>query len=208
MDLGLLGGEKVLGAQGDVARVREAGRRRRLVRMAIVLALLLDYPLARLLGGHPVVWGLPNLNLPPEWQGMVPSLVLVLILGSVLLVPMLLMGRSPHTVYRPSEIPVRLDDVVGLEEEAIEIAALDLRAPPRHGDRREGLVHGLLLHGVAIEDGLHGLAAALEEEARLREGAVPQEHHLEVGGPRDDDGGHQNFLRARRAHRVAGGRAV
>ncbi len=114
MDVGLIGGNEVLGARGDVARVREAGRRKRLIRMAIVLALLLDYPLARYLGGNPVVWGLPDLNLPPEWQGMLPSLVLVLILGSVLVVPMLVMGRSPHTVYRPSEIPVKLDDVVGL----------------------------------------------------------------------------------------------
>ena len=114
MDVGLIGGSTVLGASGDVARVREAGRRKRLVRMLVVLALALDYPLARLLGGDPVTWGLPHLNLPPEWQGMLPSLVMVLLLGSVLVVPMMLMGRSPHTVYRPSEIPVKLDDVVGL----------------------------------------------------------------------------------------------
>ena len=114
VDVGLIGGSKVLGAQGDVARVREAGRRKRLLRMAIVLALALDYPLARLLAGDPVHWGFPQLNLPPEWSGMLPGLIMVLILGSVLLVPMMLMGRSPHTVYRPSEIPVKLDDVVGL----------------------------------------------------------------------------------------------
>ena len=114
MDVGRIGGSTVLGADGDVARVREAGRRRRMLRMAIVALLVLDYPLARLLGGDPVHWGLPNFNIPPEWQGQLPGFLLILILGSVLLVPMMLMGRSPHTVYSSSEISVRLDDVVGL----------------------------------------------------------------------------------------------
>ncbi|MEO6467841.1 MAG: AAA family ATPase [Acidimicrobiia bacterium] len=170
MDLGLLGGEKVLGAQGDVARVREAGRRRRLVRMAIVVALLLDYPLARLLGGHPVVWGLPNLNLPPEWQGMVPSLVLVLILGSVLLVPMLLMGRSPHTVYRPSEIPVRLDDVVGLgmvKDEVIKTLNLFLAYKTFH-DTMGGTPRRAILF-----EGPPGTGKTFMAKAMAREAGVP-----------------------------------
>ena len=170
MDLELLGGEKVLGAQGDVARVREAGRRRRLVRMAIVLALVLDYPLARLLGGNPVVWGLPNLNLPPEWQGMLPSLVLVLILGSVLVVPMMLMGRSPHTVYRPSEIPVRLDDVVGLgmvKDEVIKTLNLFLAYKTFH-DTMGGTPRRAILF-----EGPPGTGKTFMAKAMAREAGVP-----------------------------------
>ena len=34
--------------------------------------------------------------------------------GGILIVPLLTAGRSPHVMYRPSEIPITLDDVVGL----------------------------------------------------------------------------------------------
>lgn len=112
MDLGLIGGSQVVGRDGDVARIREAGRRRRLVRTLLIVALVIDYPLARALGGHPVDFSMPAI--PQQWQEMIPSFILIGVLGSVLLVPMLMMGRSPHTVYRPSEITVGLDDVVGL----------------------------------------------------------------------------------------------
>ena len=112
MDLGLIGGSQVVGRDGDVARIREAGRRRRLIRTLLIVALLVDYPLARAMGGQPVHFSMPTI--PQQWQDMIPSFILIGILASVLLVPMLMMGRSPHTVYRPSEISVGLDDVVGL----------------------------------------------------------------------------------------------
>ena len=112
MDLGLIGGSQVVGRDGDVARIREAGRRRRLIRTLLIVVLLVDYPLARAMGGQPVHFSMPTI--PQQWQDMIPSFILIGILASVLLVPMLMMGRSPHTVYRPSEISVGLDDVVGL----------------------------------------------------------------------------------------------
>ncbi|MBK5288712.1 MAG: AAA family ATPase [Acidimicrobiia bacterium] len=112
MDLGLIGGSKVVGRTGDVAQIREAGRRRRLIRTLLILALVIDYPLARYLGGQPVHFSMPAI--PQQWQEMLPSFILISVLCAVLLVPMMMMGRSPHTVYRPSEITVGLDDVVGL----------------------------------------------------------------------------------------------
>ena len=65
MDVGLIGGSRVLGAAGDVARIREAGRRRRLFKLAVVVALVVDYTVARSLGGDPVHWGWPSITLPP-----------------------------------------------------------------------------------------------------------------------------------------------
>ena len=114
MDIALIGGNSVLKRDGDVAQIREAGRRRRMFRYAIVLVLAADYVLARWLGGDAVHWGWPDIQIPQAVQDQIPALILITVLATVLLAPMLLMGRSPHTVYRPSEIPVTLDDVVGL----------------------------------------------------------------------------------------------
>ena len=58
MDVGLIGGSRVLGAAGDVARIREAGRRRRLFKIAVVVALVADYAFARWLGRRPRALGL------------------------------------------------------------------------------------------------------------------------------------------------------
>ena len=104
----------VLGAAGDVARIREAGRRRRLFKVAVVVALVADYSFARWLGGDPVHWGMPHISLPQAVQDQLPAFILITVLCLVLVGPMMMMGRSPHTTYRPSEISTTLDDVVGL----------------------------------------------------------------------------------------------
>ena len=110
MDVGLIGGSRVLGAAGDVARIREAGRRRRLFKIAVVVLLVADYAFARWLGGDAVHWGLPSISLPQAVQDQLPAFILITVLASVLLAPMLMMGRSPHVMYRPSEISTTLDD--------------------------------------------------------------------------------------------------
>src|SRR4051794_21992896 len=170
MDVGLIGGSTVVGARGDVARHREAGRRKRLLRMAIVLMIALDYPLARAAGGDPVHWGWPHLNLPPEWANMVPGIVMIILLGSVLLVPMMLMGRSPHTVFRPSEIPVRLDDVVGLgmvKDEVVKTLNLFLAYKTFH-DKMGGNPRRAILF-----EGPPGTGKTYMAKAMAREAGVP-----------------------------------
>ena len=111
MELSRLGQAQVLRtAAADVAVSRERSRRRRLTRLAVLLAPVAVWLLSRALDANPVSPGLPDLPVPAE---LVPGLVLIVVLALVLIVPMLGAGRSPHVLYRPGEIDVSLDDVKG-----------------------------------------------------------------------------------------------
>jgi ATP-dependent Zn protease len=111
--LSRLGQSGVLrGASIDVARSRERTRQRRLRRLVYLLGLIALWMWVRILNGeHP--WpGVPHLS--DSQMQLVPAFLLVAILGVSVLVPLAMAGRSPHVRYAPSEIPVTLDDVVGL----------------------------------------------------------------------------------------------
>ena len=109
-DLATLGQGDLLGsALADVAAARERARRRRLRWLTAVVALAAVWLWSRALSGRSVGW--PRLS-----EGAVellPAVALVAILGLALLGPLLAAGRSPHVLYRPSEIDVGLADVVG-----------------------------------------------------------------------------------------------
>ena len=112
MDLHQLGDAKVLrSATVDVAASRERQRRRRVRWLAIVLAIVAAWMWTRVLSGASVYPGLPSLG--PDAAQFMPAVILVVLLGAVLIVPLLGAGRSPHVMYRPSEIDVSLDDVKG-----------------------------------------------------------------------------------------------
>ena len=96
----------------DVARTRERDRRRRLRRMAMVLAPIAAWLWIRLVTGNPVRPGLPSL--PEEAVFWLPGILLVLLLGAVFILPMLGNGRSPHTIYLPEQIEIGFDDVRGI----------------------------------------------------------------------------------------------
>jgi len=100
------------GAAADVARSRERSRQRRLVRVALLLGLVCVWMWDRVLNGHPAFPGRPHLN-PAIAQAM-PLLLLVVVLGAAVLLPFLGAGRSPHVLYRSSEIDTSLDDVKGM----------------------------------------------------------------------------------------------
>ncbi len=100
----------VAGAHADVGRWRERSRQRRLVRLALVVTPACAWMWMRLLHGQPFV-SLPGL--PPDIARVAPLLLLVVILGSATLLPLLTAGRSPHVLFRSSEIDVSLDDVKG-----------------------------------------------------------------------------------------------
>jgi ATP-dependent Zn protease len=105
-------GTAVLDArQVDVGVARERARQHRLRTVAIVLGPPAAYLWWRILSGDPFTGiSLPSLD---------PFLVvIVLFFGLMLLVVVgttLGAGRSPHVLYRPEQIDVRLDDVKGIE---------------------------------------------------------------------------------------------
>ena len=99
------------GTLADIAAARETARRRRLRRMALVLVVPAAWLWIRLLSGDPVGWGMPDLG--PDIGLYLPAIALVLVLMAAVLAPMLGAGRSPHVLYRSSEIETSLDDVKG-----------------------------------------------------------------------------------------------
>ena len=108
---GLQSADVLGGTLADIAAAREAARRHRLGRVALVLAVAAGYLWVRVLTGNPVGWGVPHLS--PELTSYLPAIGLVLVLALAVLVPMLGAGRSPHVLYRSSEIETSLDDVKG-----------------------------------------------------------------------------------------------
>jgi cell division protease FtsH len=118
IDLGQAG---LLGSTlADVATMRERSRRRRLARVAVVLGPLALWMWLRVIAGDPVSPGLPTM--PDNADLWLPGAILVLLVGTSLLVPLLGAGRSPHVLYRSSEIDTTLDDVRGagiLKEEVV-----------------------------------------------------------------------------------------
>jgi cell division protease FtsH len=109
IDLRSLNGSRVYHG-ADVAAFRERSRQRRLLKVAVVLAPLCLWVWLRLLGGGSV---LPKPHLSGQMAQTAPLFLLVIILGGVLLVPLLAAGRSPHVLFRSSEIATSMDDVKG-----------------------------------------------------------------------------------------------
>lgn len=111
-DIGVLSQAEVLGsALADVAVLREQNRLNRLRKAGLVLGLMALWIWVRLMRGDPISWGFPQI--PPEYWIFLPGLIFFLLLAGVLLIPLLGSGRSPHVVYRPSEIDITLADVKG-----------------------------------------------------------------------------------------------
>ena len=95
----------------DVGRSRERQRRRRLLNIIGFVGLPTAYLWWKIIDGSPVnFFQMPEI----DWLLVTPilffSLLLVVLLGSTLVA-----GRSPHLVYRPEQLDVRLADVKGID---------------------------------------------------------------------------------------------
>ncbi|MDT4946996.1 MAG: cell division protease FtsH, partial [Pseudonocardiales bacterium] len=140
----LHGTEVLRGGQADVANFRERARIRRIRRLTLFLWGLAAWMALR------AVWNQPFLPAIPISPQLAPSFIIVGLLAFVLLVPMWAAGRSPHVLYRPHDIEVGLNDVVGCEvvrEEVVRTLNLflandtvreQLGATPRRGVLFEG----------------------------------------------------------------------
>jgi len=144
-ELSRLHGTEILrGGHADVANVRERSRLRRIGRLSLLLWAVAAWMAMRAMWDQPLLPGLP---ISPQ---LAPSFLIVFMLMFVLLVPMWAAGRSPHVLYRPSDIETGLDDVVGSEvvrEEVVRTLNLflandtvrdQLGATPRRGVLFEG----------------------------------------------------------------------
>ncbi|MFZ4584258.1 MAG: AAA family ATPase [Acidimicrobiia bacterium] len=113
MDVRELGQESVLrGLQADVAKYRERHRLRALAKVGIVLALIAGWLWYRLATNQAVTPGWPHLS--DEFIPYLTPIALIVILAGATVLPLAFAGRSPHVLFRPSEISTTLDDVVGL----------------------------------------------------------------------------------------------
>ena len=98
-------------AGADVGRNREENRMRRLRRLAIwagVPAALLWWAIG---AGHPInLLQLPHID-STTWF----LIAMIIVISAAMLLPIVGAGRSPHVLFRPEQIEVRLADVVGIE---------------------------------------------------------------------------------------------
>jgi cell division protease FtsH len=117
--LAVLTGNRMISDGADVARSRERARQRRLLWVAVVLLPVASWLAVRDLLWHKGPFGLPHF--PPSMVNYLPAFGLILLLTVVLAVSMLGGGRSPHVLYRSSEIDVGFDDVPGVRSVVDEV---------------------------------------------------------------------------------------
>jgi ATP-dependent Zn protease len=105
-------GERTIDLRGrDVARARERRRQGRLLRVALVLGAVLAWLVARDVTGA----GLPTPGLPDVDPLILLSGGFFVLLTLVLLGTTVASGRSPHVLYRPEQVAVRMTDVRGMD---------------------------------------------------------------------------------------------
>jgi ATP-dependent Zn protease len=147
----------------DADRSRERRRQKRLLRLALVLGPIMVWLWVRLLDGDPA--GMPSLpDVDPLYlmSGSFFVLLMLVMVGTNVVI-----GRSPHVIYRPEQIDVRLSDVKGLDPVTEDVRrSIDLLLAGRTFRREMGGTprRGLLFEGPPGTGKTH-LAKAMAAEA-------------------------------------------
>jgi cell division protease FtsH len=152
-------------ADHDVAQDRERARRRRVVRLLLGVLAVEAWVVWRELLGVSIWPGLPVLD---------PIVVVAVLFFGALLALMVGMqvgaGRSPHVTYRPEQVEVGLDDVIGIDPIVEDVRrSLDLFwTHRRFADQMGGRARrGLLFEGPP------GTGKTLTAKAMAAEAGVP-----------------------------------
>ncbi len=162
------GAGRLRAGQADVGAARERSRRRRLTVLFLLLLLPAAYLWSRIISGDGLdVFSLSFPTLDP--LVLLPGLFFLALIG-VLLGSTLGAGRSPHVTYRPEQIDVTLDSVIGIDNVKDDVArslslflAHKTFAAEMGGTSRRGLLF----------EGAPGTGKTYLAKAMAREAGVP-----------------------------------
>ncbi len=111
--LGAAGSGRISVHEADVGKSREKRRQRKLLIIALLLAIPLVWMWFGLLSGHPV--GLSSFNLPSVDPMTITVVAFFGVLIFVMLGTTIIAGRSPHVTYRPEQMDVAFSDLKGVD---------------------------------------------------------------------------------------------